>query len=400
MGEAFCKRGAGGSSLNIRLKTYSSAEALPEKGDSNTIAVITTQGIPAQSFSPNNPYLRNQTKDLLLGKTRSKGYIESDNSIGSQWTEDTEDGRAAFEVYTKDYITVVPGEYYTINYTCPTGDWNWMRILEYNSGKGLIAEWIMVDEDLNGKTFTTPYNPGDDVKYVRLTWYTYNDPNTLVELVDNNNVYTDETVELGTVWVQLGESSSVPFVFGKRSPLEVHPIRVYQYTAVNTWTYRTAYAYSLEAADWRRMCISLYRKGNECVGMTGGWVPQSFGNENWYPGTFRKEADSMFLGTYNAANCNVSVTTKNPIDFNDATTIYIRVTQRTGQTNTSTGTRGAWLYLSEYPDCEADQTDSSYKVGISSAKVFSLTISKANGIFYPRVTCYGATISIDEIYYY
>ena len=72
----------------------------------------------------------------------------------------------------------------------------------------------------------------------------------------------------GMVWISTGTSSTVEFNALKKNAIQVYPISVKQYVD-GTWVSVTAY--SRQGGEWKSWITYLYKAGDECTDVTGGW---------------------------------------------------------------------------------------------------------------------------------
>jgi hypothetical protein len=135
-----------------------------------------------------------------------------------------------------------------------------------------------------------------------------------------------ETTAEGLVWIQTGSSSPVSFNALKKNGITVYPISAKQFVNGN-WVSVDASTYQNGA--WNSWIVYLFKKNDQCIDLTGGWVKGSdVGLAPYYGnGGSQSIGDTMSLhwaqidGTaYHGAAYYV---TKNKIDLTDATSLKI-----------------------------------------------------------------------------
>lgn len=82
------------------------------------------------------------------------------------------------------------------------------------------------------------------------------------------SVTQPENMLPGEVWVYIGTSSTVAFSATKKNPVMVYPISASQYV---DGALVGVGAYSYQNGKWVSWITYLYRAGDECTDLTGGW---------------------------------------------------------------------------------------------------------------------------------
>lgn len=124
--------------------------------------------------------------------------------------------------------------------------------------------------------------------------------------------------ENGMIWIFTGSSSSIEFNALKENALHVYPISAKQFVG-DDWLERTAMIYQNER--WLAWFGGyLYNAGDECVGVTGGWVQTSY--PNYSDGNVVKESNYIRLSVSSAPR-SACVKTANPIIFSNYNTLSI-----------------------------------------------------------------------------
>ena len=95
-----------------------------------------------------------------------------------------------------------------------------------------------------------------------------------------------EPMDEGMVWIYTGTSSPVAFNALKKNGIQVYPISAKQYVS-GAWVNKTAKSYHDET--WKEWWDGyLYKSGDECVNVSGGWVGSGDGH-------FGKYGDHLYL---------------------------------------------------------------------------------------------------------
>lgn len=199
--------------------------------------------------------------------------------------------------------------------------------------------------------------------------------------------------EVGMVWISVGQSSKAEFNALKKNILQVYPIIGKQFIS-NTWTNVTAL--SFQEDEWISWIRHLYNKGDECTGVTGGWVnvTQTGSPAFTQPdGKLRVAATTTSVGGWR---------TKNKIDFTNAKTIEFNLTEAKLE-----GTDG-WIFLGILSIDTISNLESNIIAGnryirstIPQLGVISVDTANIKGEYYVYVALYtydgDAAVSVDEI---
>ena len=73
----------------------------------------------------------------------------------------------------------------------------------------------------------------------------------------------------GMVWIVVGASSTASFPATSKNPIMVYPIGGKQYVG-GVWVDKTAKSY--QNGTWVDWILYLYKPGDECINVTGGWI--------------------------------------------------------------------------------------------------------------------------------
>lgn len=115
----------------------------------------------------------------------------------------------------------------------------------------------------------------------------------------------------GMVWFRTGELFSVSFNALKEENITVYPIKCYQYVR-SAFVPRDAMAYI--NGEWIEWHLWLYRHGDLCESITGGWDATFKQDSSWTVKQLNLNADNM-SGSVTVANVNLMRCTENAIDL-------------------------------------------------------------------------------------
>jgi len=129
--------------------------------------------------------------------------------------------------------------------------------------------------------------------------------------------------QAGMVWFAIGAASDASFNALQKNEIHVYPAQCMQYVS-GTWTEKTARIY--KAGSWRDLKVWLYKNGDLCEGITGGWVNTPMGPNSSYstytgPTTVDYGTSSMTLtqshqtGAFHHAKNKIDLTNVNQIIF-------------------------------------------------------------------------------------
>lgn len=160
---------------------------------------------------------------------------------------------------------------------------------------------------------TQPTNPAENTVWV----------NTDTEISGYSFSATQpENPAEGMVWFATGTASSAEMNVDKKNTLMLYPVNCKQYIN-GAWVSKSAKTY-LNGA-WEEWRIYLYKQGDECTNITGGWVgvQSQLGNSTYPKGTTTKNADNLYLAVNNQSSGFV---TKNTIDVTKYKTLKAVIT--------------------------------------------------------------------------
>lgn len=85
---------------------------------------------------------------------------------------------------------------------------------------------------------------------------------------------TPSGASAGMVWIRTGTASAAAFEATKNNPITLYPEACYQYIS-GAWVAKEAKTY--QSGGWVEWNIYLFKAGDSCEGMTGGWLGTSDG---------------------------------------------------------------------------------------------------------------------------
>lgn len=195
--------------------------------------------------------------------------------------------------------------------------------------------------------------------------------------------------DYGMVWISTGTSSQVEFNALKKNGIQIYSTSAKQYIN-GVWEQKEAFLY--QNADWVQFSwkkLYLYRNGDQCVSVTGGWTRLSYGNND---GTVTFNSDSMRLSAPSTGS-HVLAGLKNfdPSILKSFKTLYIKIESFSG---TGGGINIAY-----------DNTISSLDVGSDIiARASAETVGThdldvpPNTDGYPVINAYRSTMDISEVW--
>ena len=213
---------------------------------------------------------------------------------------------------------------------------------------------------------TAPTNPNENTIWV----------NTDQEI--NGWYLTDlppESAVEGAVWIITGTSSQVAFNALKKNSIQVYPISAKQYVN-STWVDKTAKTY--QGSKWVDWITYLYRNGDECSTITGGWVAQPKTDTKR---TVTKKADSIFISSTNGGGV-IYAATANMIDLTKVETITIKVVETSGYKRT--------LYILPSDTDWGNSPKAAASLTLSATGEQTLDVSSLEGSYYVAVCCYAS----------
>ena len=345
--------GSSGASLNFKVVGGTTEPANPSE---NTIWVNTDEPITSWIFSAKNPVEDVPSTDLLNNVSLGNGYLGSDGGI----TSSTNDK------YTNDYIPVTPGRKYDWSYTVSSNLSLWMIVVEYDSSKNVIGSIKPVDNVETTKSIGTYVPSSEDVKYVRLSW---RHTAAVVALS-----YRDLSEFEGMVWFKTGVSSDTEFNALKNNGLQTYPSSAFQ---CNGSELECVDAQIYQDGEWFEWITRLYKSGNECTEITGGWT-QCYSSG----GSITKTGTGIKLW-YSAANGGngTGYATEKKIDLTDVNTIELIFSNYTRKNN---GSVGVAIHSSRPGNNDAFAQNAIAQAWnlISGQLSFSLDVSNFTGEYY------------------
>lgn len=128
----------------------------------------------------------------------------------------------------------------------------------------------------------------------------------------------------GMVWIATGATSSVAFNALKKNGIFVYPNSVKQYVD-GAWVDVTSMSY--QGGEWKEWLLYLYKEGNECTDITGGWVAKAWRlNSNFTAKvpTLKKQSNRMNI-VYSSSDTNTSgaICVEEDVDVTLHKTLYI-----------------------------------------------------------------------------
>lgn len=153
----------------------------------------------------------------------------------------------------------------------------------------------------------------------------------------------------GLVWFFTAAPSTIKFNALKKNGIEVYPITARQYFG-GAWVDRTAKIW--QKGQWEELMLLLYRPGDECTAITGGWVaravPYASGGTGVAPTITRKE-DSISFQLVTSSGKSGVVNLVNKIDFTGKKVIRF-YGSKSGNSTSATCKLRLWSALGSYTD--------------------------------------------------
>lgn len=208
-----------------------------------------------------------------------------------------------------------------------------------------------------------------------------------------NNYYFSatqpENVVEYDVWIPTGTSSQVEFNALKKNGIQIYSTSAKQYIN-GVWEQQEAFLY--QNADWVQFSwkkLYLYRNGDQCVSVTGGWTRLSYGNND---GTVTFNSDSMRVSAPSTGSHTLAgLKNFDPSILKSFKTLYIKIKSFSG---TGGGINIAY-----------DNTISSLDVGSDIiARAAAETVGThdlavpPNTDGYPVINAYRSTMDISEVW--
>lgn len=179
----------------------------------------------------------------------------------------------------------------------------------------------------------------------------------------------------GMVWILLGTSSTAAFNADKKNVLNVYPLLASQYVG-GEWITVPAVSY-LDGA-WVEWLMYLYKEGDECTTVTGGWE-EAYASGDFYnkKGKFVKN-DTNITITASATQSVIFAKTVNKIDVSDMKTLTIKASEITNTAQFGLHTGSDWNTISGFAS----------SANINEVGTTSLDVSNVTGEYY--VACRAA----------
>lgn len=258
----FNMSGGGSENTMLNLHIVGGTER-PINPRENTIWANTPYDITKWAFGVENPYIGVHDVNLAEGITLAEGYLTEVDTV----VEKTD---GIDELYTEDYIPVSSGDEdgYHIMYTLSSNNLMWLAICEYTVDNVFVRRTVLCNEP--NTAFTYNYHPEDDIRSIRLTWYSYNSMD-----VDCNISFVDKDVpipiEQGVVWFPTASQSTSPMNILKNNNITIYPYGANQYVN-GEWVSVAAEAFT--KGTWWLWELWLYSYGEEYFDLTGGWTEE------------------------------------------------------------------------------------------------------------------------------
>lgn len=122
------------------------------------------------------------------------------------------------------------------------------------------------------------------------------------------------------VWFTVATSSNVEFNALKKNCIQIYPLFAMQYVG-GAWIRKTAK--SFRGSEWVDWSVYLYRNGDECTDITGGWTGKAWGNNGGYSAKdprITKNSDHIHYVPYYGGNALHII---NDIDFDDISELLL-----------------------------------------------------------------------------
>ena len=173
----------------------------------------------------------------------------------------------------------------------------------------------------------------------------------------------------GMVWILLGTSSTAAFNADKKNVLNVYPLLASQYVG-GEWITVPAVSY-LDGA-WVEWLMYLYKEGDECTTVTGGWE-EAYASGPYYnkKGTFVKN-DTNITITASTTRSVIFAKTVNKIDVSDMKTLTIKVSALTNTAEFGLNDGSDWNDIPSFVS----------RTKINAVGITSLDVSNVTGEYY------------------
>ena len=212
----------------------------PYKTKENTIWVNTDIDITEHAFGYENPWVYYEDVDYIATSTIVEDkYLDSEGDAKA-------DNNNSDPCYTENYIPVVYGATYSINYTLSASKSMWFAIAEYMraNDSGYVFKARNIPENVNqvtGTAQTFTYTPSSsDVTAVRLSWRTFS-ASGVACTATFTGIKRFDMATVGDTWVSTDiDNATVSFNAIKRNEIMVYPRKVRQWNG-DAWKAKETY---------------------------------------------------------------------------------------------------------------------------------------------------------------
>ena len=371
MGKAWMMRkGGGAAGMNFRVYIGPDEPAVLME---NTIWIDTDIAVPQWVIAEKNPYIDYKDVDMLSGVTLVSGFFSSSGAVSAA-------DATKQEVHTEEYFPVTFGKVYRYEQGMTAEYSQWLAICEYTSDRTFIERTVLVNS-VTGVLAEGTYTPSKStVAYVRLSWRTYGDTGAGARLIEPDVPYTPDSVEYGTVWIQMSEGGSATINALRSNALMLTLADVQSLIGLDlfgsgerTWMKLPGYVY--QNGEWipiKTLMLTLYDAGDTCSAVTGGWTKTG--------GTLTFNTDHMML-----MGSGVVLFTVNMINLRNYSTLRFSViassTESVTTVGVGTGTAaGEFVSSRAVPQGSADYTD------------VDVDVSSLVGTYYVKVQTYASKV--------
>lgn len=186
----------------------------------------------------------------------------------------------------------------------------------------------------------------------------------------------------GMVWISTGTSSVVEFNALKKNVLQVYPTSAMQYY---DGAFHDVFAYCYQDGSWVQFSevitsLYLYKEGDECTDITGGWNGTKGSNYLSFGGTTSSSGTVTSVSTKSAFSCDGY--TQMVVDF-ELTNVHGSVNGNFGFT---------------LPSSSAKATFATKNVTVNKRQTASIDVSSVTGTVTFNTTAYYATVKIYNVY--
>lgn len=283
--------GGGGAALNFDVVGGTSAPASPRE---NMIWINTSVKIPKWVFAAVDPFTEN--KEIFTGDGAIVGYYL--DQYGT-------------EVYSDPNLWIC-----TKSLSLPNG----AKTVTITAGSEATTSvcHCFYDEDGNFISYVKRltgkqvYSVPNGARSIRVSIRSGDTRSVMVKCIFANG---------GEVWIYNGVNSKVEFNALKKNGIQVYPLRAKQYVGD---AFVDAVAMSYRNGKWVDWLTYLYKDGDKCTQVTGGWT--TYGNYT----SVTYNSDSVTIQA-TSANATASLTTTNKIYVTDIDMLYFYIDKRTSE---------------------------------------------------------------------